>query len=72
MDFYGTMKISSFLVNLVYLYVLLYPDITVEKLFKYWKKSKIFKDYNKPDINTLKLWFADIYDELEEKGIKMQ
>lgn len=71
MDSYGVMKISSLVISLVYFYILNNPEITADKLYENWKKSKIFRDYNRPDINTVKLWFADIYEELAEKGIQV-
>lgn len=70
MDFLNTMKVSSLAVNLVYLYVLINPETTADRLYNNWKNNKVFMEYNRPDINTINLWFADIYEELEARGIK--
>lgn len=64
-------RISKGLENLIYLFVLIYAPADPEVLFDNWHKNKILRVYNRPDIGTLKLWFLDIKEELEEMGIKI-
>jgi hypothetical protein len=64
------MKISKSLENLVYLFVLVYPKTSAELLHRDWKKNKILREYNRPPVETLRLWMQDFREELGEKGVK--
>lgn len=64
------MRINSNLKTLVYLYILAKPEVTADVLHATWYFNHVFQDYNRPSVEMLTEWYEDIYEELEEKGIK--
>lgn len=58
--------------NLVYLYVLMNPKTSSEKIYSFWERSKIFREYEKPEKTTLNAWVIEIKQELISKGIRVK
>jgi hypothetical protein len=56
--------------NLVYIYILLHPEATAQDVFTIWFVNNVFKEYERPDKNQLSAWFVDIWEEIEECGVK--
>lgn len=59
------MKVSQTVENLVYLFLLEYPEVDAETMHKIWEKNVILKEYKRPSIGHLKLLILMIKDGLE-------
>lgn len=71
MILHNHMRINRDLKTLVYLYILIKPEVTADVLFSVWPFNHVFRDYNRPTIEILESWYEEIYSELEELGIKI-
>ncbi len=58
--------------NLVYLYILTNPKTSTEKIYSLWQRSKILREYERPEKEILNAWVTEIKKELINKGIKLR
>lgn len=54
------MRVSKAVKNLVYLFILINPGTDAKKLHEIWKQDKVLAEYDRPTLETLQLWCADV------------
>ena len=54
--------------NLVYLYFLLHPSMTVKRISFQWGRCKILKEYPEPPVEALARWITEFREEVKVWG----
>lgn len=58
--------------NLIYFYILNNPTTSARKIYSFWRKSKIFREYEPPQPEILSNVVKEIKQELIDKGIRLK
>ncbi len=66
------MRVNKALKNLIYLFILIYPDTNAKTLYENWKNDKVLAEYNRPSLELLESWFADVRENLDRKKVATQ
>ena len=67
-----SMRVNKALKNLIYLFILIYPDTDAKTLHANWKNDKVLAEYNRPSLEVLQSWFTDVRENLDGKKAAAQ
>lgn len=55
--------------NLVYFFILVFPEYSADRMYREWRQNKILKEYRRPPITRIKSWVSATYKDLEKSGV---
>ena len=61
--------------NLIYLFIITNRNpnrVTADLIYRMWERSKILREYEKPEIEQITMWVRETKQELIEQGIKLK
>jgi len=55
--------------NLVYMFIMVFPEYSADRIYREWKSNKVLKEYRRPPLQRIKSWWIDTHLDLKKKRI---